>query len=170
MDTVDDSGGRSRLARPVRPARRLYLLVGIQGSGKSTYARQYLRHCLRVSLDDLRLMLSGVAYDPATEPAVSSAAAAMAEALLSQLDDWQRDLLFDATNVTRELRGRNLVRARRHGVEAVAVYFACPLEVALERNARRPNPVPEEIIRRFHAQLEPPTFDEGFADIIVVGP
>ena len=151
-------------------SRRIYLLVGIPGCGKSTYARAHLRHCLRVCLDDLRLMLTGVAYDPASEPAVAVAGAAIMDGLLANLDEWQRDLVFDATNVTREWRSRSLLRARRRGIAAIAIYFDCPLEVALARNAGRPNAVPEEIVRRFHAQLEPPTFDEGFADIVVVGP
>ena len=37
---------------------RFYVMVGVPGSGKSTYAKKFLPRALRVSLDDLRLMLT----------------------------------------------------------------------------------------------------------------
>ena len=56
-----------------RPA-RLYVLTGLPGSGKSTYARTQLGRCVRVSLDDWRKMMSGQDYHPEYEPMVAEAA------------------------------------------------------------------------------------------------
>lgn len=145
---------------------RLYLLVGVPGCGKSTYARQQLRHCLRISLDDLRLMLSGTFYDRTIEPAVAALGAVSLGTLLRRLRSWRRNAVLDATNVTRALRARGVSMAHRHGVDVVAVYFDCPIEVALARNTGRPASVPEDVIRHFHAELEPPSLNEGFAEII----
>jgi len=147
---------------------RLFVLVGIPGCGKTTYARKYLAHALRVSLDDLRLMLSGRPYDPRVEPIVRVAGEAVLCALLARANEWQVDIVFDATNATRFWREKSLRLAQRHGVVPVAVYFPCALEVALARNRQRPVPVPEEVIRRFAAQLEPPSREEGFAEVLVV--
>ena len=144
---------------------RFYVLVGVPGSGKTTYARQRFADALRVSLDDLRLMLSGRAYDPRYEPMVSVAGEAILNALAARAAEWQRDLVFDATNATRYWRERSLRVAQRHGLVPIAVFFDCPLETALQRNRQRSEPVPEEVIRRFYAQLEPPSTDEGFAEV-----
>ncbi len=38
----------------------------------------------------------------------------------------------------------------------------------MERNQRRQRVVPEDVMQRMAAKLRPPTFDEGFAKIIVV--
>lgn len=147
---------------------RFYLLVGIPGSGKTTYARRCLPDALRVSLDDFRLMLTGVPFEPAHEPYVVAAAHAALAALLRRAPRWQRDVVLDATNVTRQRRRFYLAMARRRGIPAIAVYLRCPLEVALVRNRQRSPAVPDDVIARFHAALEPPTLDEGFVAVYEV--
>jgi predicted kinase len=147
---------------------RFYLLVGIPGSGKTTYARRHLAGALRLSLDDLRLMLTGVAYDARYESMVVSVAHAALGAMLARARAWGHDILLDATNTTRDRRRFYLQMAARHDLPVVAIHFDCPLELALARDAARPNPVGEEVVRRFHAQLQPPTLAEGFAQVITV--
>src|SRR5438876_1120917 len=88
------AGAGARRDVPARPP-RLYVLVGLPGSGKSTYARRELPGVARISLDDLRMMMSGVAYDARYEPLVAEAAAAALEALLRRAREWGCDLVFD---------------------------------------------------------------------------
>ena len=146
----------------------LFVLVGLPGSGKSTYARRQLACCARVSLDDIRLMLSGQAYYAPFEPLVSEIGMLALAATVRRAAVEGFDVVFDATNVTRALRDRNLTVARGHGIRAVAVWLRCPLETARGRNQSRPNPVPEDVITRFDAQFEPPTVEEGFDEVWVV--
>lgn len=143
-------------------------MIGIPGSGKTTYARRYLGHALRVSLDDLRLMLTGVAYDARFEGVVVMVAHAALTALLSRRNPRSSDVLLDATNVTRERRQQYVRLAEQYGWPTVAVYVACDLEEALARDRRRPNRVGDEVVRRYYEQLVPPSADEGFAEIITV--
>ena len=49
-----------------------------------------------------------------------------------------------------------------------AVFFDVPVEVCLQRNARRARVVPEVVMRRMASKLKPPTFEEGFTRITVV--
>jgi predicted kinase len=147
---------------------RLYVLVGLPGSGKTTYARRRLPNAIRISLDDLRLMMSGRTYDERYEPAVAAAGNAALKAVLANAAAWGMDVVFDATNVSRAWRARSLEAAAGQSVVPVAVFFPCPLEVALRRNRRRRYPVPDDVIRRFHDNLEEPSREEGFAEVLVV--
>lgn len=121
-----------------------------------------------MSLDDLRLMLTGAAYDSRHEMAVVAVGHAALETLLARAKAWQRDVLLDATNVTRERRSFYLRLADRYQLPTVAIYFECDLATALARDRARPQPVGDEVIRRFHSQLQPPRPDEGFAEVITV--
>ncbi|TXN44013.1 AAA family ATPase [Methylobacterium sp. WL7] len=60
--------------------------------------------------------------------------------------------------------------ARRHGVPVEAVWIRVPLDVALYRNRRRraDTIVPEATIRSVANLFEPPTVEEGFAQVRIV--
>jgi predicted kinase len=152
------------------PRPRFYVMVGIPGSGKSTYARRHLSQAYRISLDDIRMMMTGQDYDPVAERAVVVAGHAMRYALARWAGKNRHDLLFDATDVTRQRRAPMIATANRFGFKPIAVYLVCPLEVALRRNAERDRQVPDDVIARFQRELQPPSLDEGFEEVIVVDP
>ncbi len=145
-------------------------MVGLPGSGKTTSARRRFKDALRVSLDDLRLMFTGRAFDARIEPAVAAAAEALLDAMARHAASTGADLLLDATNVTRERRARPIALARKYGLSPVAVYLDSPLSVAQRRNQRRAAPVPPEVVESFDRRLEPPTLEEGFDDVIRINP
>lgn len=117
-------------------------------------------------MDDLRLMLHAGQYNGRYEPLVHQAAKTMLDGLAARANTGGFDVLFDATNVTRAYRAECVERARRFGLDPVCVYLQIDLGAALVRNAGRDVAVPPEIVRRFHAQLEPPDDDEGFSSIL----
>ncbi|MDP4002060.1 hypothetical protein [Methylobacterium sp. NEAU K] len=60
--------------------------------------------------------------------------------------------------------------ARTHGVPVEGPWIRVTLAVTLERNRLRQSEIllPEDGIRSFERQLEPPTDSEGFSDVRVI--
>lgn len=81
-------------------------------------------------------------------------------------------IYFDAALPSRRHRQRALALAKSAGARSVGVFIDVPLDVALARNAARPEAtrVLDETVLHVHAQLEPPSVAEGFDEIIVVRP
>jgi predicted kinase len=125
------------------------MLIGIQGSGKSTFARRFIDSHVRLNLDMLRTRhREGLLF----------AACLQAKA----------PVLIDNTNVTREQRRRFLEPALAAGFSVRGFYFVPLLEECIGRNARRSKPVPEGALHGTLRRLEPPTRAEGFAELHAV--
>ncbi|HET8968257.1 MAG TPA: AAA family ATPase, partial [Gaiellaceae bacterium] len=80
--------------------------------------------------------------------------------------------VIDATNLTRSGRRSLLAIASRAGRPAFAVVFDVPLAIGLVRNDGRQRRVPEDVVRRHHAELALERAQlpgEGYAAILVVG-
>lgn len=131
---------------------KLILVRGIQGSGKSTWARSWVaedpEHRVRVSLDDLRRMM-GPYWIPSREWLVTVVAReAIAKTLVT------RDVVFDSMNLDRKgvkglikfLRKRSLEQDVNYTLEYVD--FKLPLEECLKRNSQRSGDecIKEEVI------------------------
>jgi protein phosphatase len=132
------------------PADAMVVLVGPSGSGKSTFAARHFTPTQVLSSDGMRAM---VADDPNDQDATDAAFELLHTALGLRLAG-RRLTVVDATNVEGWARAGLLAIARRHGRPAVAIVFALPLPVCLERNARRVDRrVPPAATRRQHRLL-----------------
>ena len=142
---------------------RIVLMVGLPGSGKSTWlARQGI---VPLSSDGVRVVLA----DDATDQTINHRVFLTLRFLLRQRLAIGRPVSYvDATHLTPGERRPYLLMARRYGCEIEAVFFDVPLEVCRERNRRRDRVVPEEALARLAAKLVPPRAEEGFAKVTVV--
>lgn len=144
---------------------RLVVLVGLPGSGKSTWAREQGYNAL--SSDDIRRVLS----DDANNQSIHGEVFATLRYLLRRRLELKRPVTcIDATNLTHRERRPYLAMAQIYGCVAEAVYFDTPPEVCKQRNRDRDRVVPDEVIGMMAARLRVPTVEEGFSRVTVIAP
>jgi predicted kinase len=143
---------------------RIVVLVGLPGSGKSTWLAQNAGGG-GISSDAVRKLLA----DDETDQSIHTPVFQTVRHLLEQRIAIGRPLTYiDATNLTPEERRPYVEIARARSCEIEAVFFDVPLAVCLARNARRPRVVPPEAMEKMAAKLIPPDIAEGFSKVIRV--
>jgi predicted kinase len=144
-------------------AQRIVVLVGLPGSGKSTYLER--QGIIPLSSDLVRQLLA----DDATDQTIHTRVFQCLRYLLRQRLAIGRPATYvDATHLTPAERRPYLKIAQRYGCAIEALYFDVPLDVCLARNRGRPRIVPEEAVRAMAAKLVPPSVEEGFSRVTVV--
>lgn len=140
---------------------RVWILIGLPGSGKSTWAAQQ-KGAVTLSSDAIRLLLSG---DESNQAIHGRVFGTLRYLLRERLRLEQPLTIVDATNIRRRDRKPFLKIAAQFGAVAEAIYFDVPLETALARNRGRARRVPEEAIAKMAERLQAPSKEEGFARI-----
>lgn len=140
----------------------LFVMVGLPGSGKSTYAASNFRHI--VSPDQIRMEEFGTAFDDRIEREVWKRARARTREILERGDI----VCFDATSLSRKRRRSLLVLAGEAGAPAVAVWTKASRQTAWRRNRQRSHSVPRRSFAQMLLAFEAPKMDEGFAAVLVV--
>jgi polynucleotide kinase-phosphatase len=150
------------------PALSLVVLVGVSGSGKSTFAAHHFAPTQVLSSDFCRGL---VADDQNDQAATSDAFDVLLYIAATRL---RRGLLtvVDATNVQREARKALIDLAKSHDVLVDAIVLDVPDDVAITRNqARSDRDFGAHVIRRQHKDLRrslPKMGREGFRRVHVL--
>jgi predicted kinase len=144
-------------------AQRIVVLVGLPGSGKSSYLER--QGITPLSSDLVRQLLA----DDATDQTIHARVFQCLRYLLRQRLAIGRPVTYvDATHLTPAERRPYVKIAQRYGCSVEALYFDVPLDVCLARNRGRSRVVPEEAVRAMAAKLVPPKVQEGFRRVTVV--
>jgi len=132
------------------PELSLVCLVGVSGSGKSTFARKHFGRYEVISSDQCR----GLVADDENDQAATDAAFEVLHFIAGKRLDAGRLTVVDATNVQGDSRRQLVALARAHDVLPVAIVLDLPERVCIDRNAGRPDRnFGDSVVRRQHDQL-----------------
>ena len=148
---------------------KVYVLVGVPGSGKSTWIAQqeWAGDCVVVSTDHWIEVFArelGLAYNQVFDQYMPAAVQAMtAQVVMAQQQG--RDIVWDQTSVTVASRRKKFVLLPDY--EHIAVVFRTPDPAELERRlTQRVNKViPASVVQHMINTFEPPTESEGYREI-----
>ena len=149
----------------------LVILIGVAGSGKSTFANGHFLKTEILSSDHFRGLVSD---DEADQDATADAFSALHFVLAQRLKRGKL-CVVDATNVTAPYRAKLLDLARLYGRQAVAIVFETPEEICIKRaGARLERVVNAAVIReqkgKLDGQSDEDLLAEGFQTVLRVMP
>lgn len=132
---------------------KIILCRGIQGSGKTTWAKQYCKehpNTIRVNRDDIRQMFSQKWSKELEQIVIDTELRAIDNALYEEMGV----VVDDVSNLNRYTVDKiwNIVRKyqQMRGISDYGIIyqdFFIPLQNCIERDSKRPNPIGEEVIK-----------------------
>ena len=132
------------------PELSLVVLVGVSGSGKSTFARERFKPTEVISSDFCR----GLVADDENDQSATADAFELLHYIVGKRLAAGRLTFVDATNVQVDARRSLVALAREHDVLPAAIVLDVPESVCRARNASRPDrDFGDHVIRRQHADL-----------------
>jgi predicted kinase len=152
-----------------------YFLIGVPGSGKSTWVKPLLErlpNIAYISSDEFiedRAERVGKTYGEIFEEEIRAATANMH----SQLDDaikHHRDIIWDQTNLSVKSRAAKLARLKNYHVWAVT--FEIPVDELYRRLDCRQREtgkvIPFNVLESMLKSYEKPTLEEGFFSVVTI--
>lgn len=148
---------------------KCYQLVGIPGSGKTTWVstQNWANDCVVVSTDEYveaYAFIVGKTYSEVFEDYMPVAVQLMAEKVI-RAREAGKDIIWDQTSTTVTSRKRKFSMLPDY--EHIAVVFKVPESAELERrlSGRDGKHIPQTVINGMIDNFESPTEGEGFKEI-----
>ena len=147
---------------------KFYIMVGIPGSGKSTYAKKLAEenNCIIHSSDAIRIELSGKQSNLSNDKEMWKI---MRERIAKDLSEG-KNVICDATNVTVSKRASFLNAVNKIDCEKIAIVIDSDVNKCITQNSERNESerVPKVAIFTSAKHLVIPTKDEGFDEIHII--
>lgn len=144
----------------------VYLMSALPGSGKDTYIARHFADLPVLSLDDIRRANRIEPTDKKGNGRVIQLAKEQARVHLRAGESF----VFNATNLTRELRGKWMQLFANYRARIHITYLEVPWPQLLAQNKQRAHAVPEDVIRHLLSKLEIPGYDEAHEVAYVITP
>ena len=153
-----------------KPINKLFILIGIPCSGKSTYAKKVILNnpnTILISTDEIRKQLTGVyLFSEKTNLLVMKTAKKMVyQALMHGVD-----VIYDATNTNKNYRKSIIGISKKTSSQTIGVVFKTPVTVCLRRNTERNSErrIPEHVIVGMSAFNSNIKKTEGFDEVLFI--
>lgn len=145
---------------------KFIMLVGLPGSGKSTYAKSLGDNYVIHSSDDLREEMFGDVNENSKE----SNAKLFVELHKRIKADLQngKNVVYDATNLNSKRRTAFLRELTHIPCHKSCVLVMTPYYVCQKHNTQRQRCVPQDVIKRMYMNFQPPNKIEGWDDIDII--
>lgn len=148
---------------------KLYMLIGVPGSGKTTWIanQEWAKDCVHISTDKIvekYAEMQGKTYTEVFKDFMPMAVDLMTqEVLLAKSQN--KDIIWDQTSTTKISRLKKFKMLPNY--EHIAVVFPTPDREELDRRlASRPGKIiPSSVVDEMIANWEEPTTEEGFKEI-----
>lgn len=143
---------------------KFIMMIGIPGSGKSTYAKKIaeFENAAIVSSDELRKELFGSVWELSKNAHLFGEIYRRIFKYLSE----GKSVILDATNIRRNQRKHVLKKYKNYYKECY--YIKTSLKKALERNNVRDRNVPEDVICSYFSKVQEPEYSEGWDKINII--
>lgn len=150
--------------------KHLYLMMGVPGSGKSTYAKNILKDGdIYISRDEIRysLLTEEDDYFAKENEVIKTFIDNIDKSLVNE--EYCGNVYADATHLSPKSRAQVLNQLKNKD-KISAIYLDIPLDLILERNAQRKGRalVPENVVRRMYNSITLPTKAEGIEELIII--
>jgi predicted kinase len=152
---------------------KLYVLVGVPGSGKSTWiaTQDWTQNCTVVGTDffvEQEAKRRGTTYSEIFEEFMPDAVQLMTT-MVELANEEVRDIVWDQTSTTVKSRQRKF--AMLPDYYKIAVVFKTPpmTELMARLNNRPGKEIPRDVVASMIKNWEDPTHEEGFDEIWYAG-
>lgn len=139
------------------------MLVGLPGSGKSTYIEKYYSSYHVHSSDAIREELSGdINNQDINKQVFSTLHKRVKDDLVAG-----HNVVYDATNISWKRRKAFLQELKNINCHKECVLMATPFELCVQRNNERDHVVPYFVIERMYKNFDIPWYNEGWDSIVI---
>lgn len=139
------------------------MIIGIPGSGKTTFCKRFFKNVVYLSSDDMRIAMFGFEDQTHNGDVFSRMKAETLEALKNG-----RDVVYDATNLS-EKRRKDIINASKKYGKVNAYILCTPISSLLERNMTRgERTLPWDKLEQMIKTIQCPMYYEGFDNIYLV--
>ena len=142
---------------------KFIMVVGLPGSGKSTYIEKYYSEYVVHSSDAIREELSGDVNNQDINKQVFDTLHKRVKADLAA----GRNVVYDATNTNWKRRKAFLQELGCYKCYKECIILATPFELCVQRNSLRDRVVPYYVIERMYKNFDIPWYNEGWNSIVI---